>query len=60
MQRNTLIFLNTRKKKKKALNTRKKMDLNEFWIHVNWELVNSKYLVFYCFHYSNIDMFKSH
>ena len=34
------------------------MDLNEFQIHVNWEIVTIKYLVFF-FHYSTIDMNKS-
>ena len=34
------------------------MDLNEFQIHVNWEIVTIKYLVFF-FHYSTIDMSKS-
>ena len=56
-------YLNGLKKWKplqiRQLYIQEKIDLNEFQIHVNWEIVNIKYLVF-LFHSSNIDMSKGH
>ena len=56
-------YLNGLKKRKplqiKQLEIQENIDLNEFQIHVNWEIVNIKYLVFF-FRYSTIDMSKSH
>ena len=55
-------YLNGLKKRKplqiKQLEIQENIDLNEFQIHVNWEIVNIKYLVFF-FRYSTIDMPKS-
>ena len=57
-------YLNGLKKRKplqiKQLEIQENVDLNEFQIHVNWEIVNIKYLVFFFFCYSTIDMSKSH
>ena len=56
-------YLNGLKKRKplqiKQLEIQENINLNEFQIHVNWEVVNIKYLVSF-FHYSTIDIFKSH
>ena len=56
-------YLNGLKKRKplqiKQLEIQENINLNEFQIHVNWEVVNIKYLVSF-FHYSTIDMSKSH
>ena len=56
-------YLNGLKKRKplqiKHLEIQENIDLNEFQIHVNWEIVNIKYLVLF-FLYSTIDMSKSH
>ena len=56
-------YLNGLKKRKplqiKPLEIQENIDLNEFQIHVNWEIVNIKYLVFFVC-YSTIDMCKSH
>ena len=45
-------YLNGLKKRKplqiKPLEIQENIDLNEFHIHVNWEIVNIKYLVFFC------------
>ena len=44
-------YLNGLKKRKplqiKQLEIQENIDLNEFQIHVNWEIVNIKYLVFF-------------
>ena len=44
-------YLNGLKKRKplqiKQLEIQENVDLNEFQIHVNWEIVNIKYLVFF-------------
>ena len=58
-------YLNGLKKRKplqiEQLEIQENIDLNEFQIHVNWEIVNIKYLVFFFFFcYSTIDMSKSH
>ena len=57
-------YLNGLKKRKllqiKQLEIQENIDLNEFQIHVNWEIVNIKYLVFMFVCYSNIDISKSH
>ena len=46
-------YLNGLKKRKplqiKQLEIQENIDLNEFQIHVNWEIVNIKYLVFFFF-----------
>ena len=56
-------YFNGLKKRKplqiKQLEIQENINLNEFQIHVNWEVVNIKYLVSF-FHYSTIDMSKSH
>ena len=44
-------YLNGLKKRKplqiKQLEIQENVDLNEFQIHVNWEIVNIKYIVFF-------------
>ena len=56
-------YLNGLKKRKplqiKQLEIQENIDQNEFQIHMNWEIVNIKYLVFF-FNYSTIDISKSH
>ena len=56
-------YFNGLKKRKplqiKQLEIQENINLNEFQSHVNWEVVNIKYLVSF-FHYSTIDMSKSH
>ena len=56
-------YFNGLKKRKplqiKQLEIQENINLNEFQIHVTWEVVNIKYLVSF-FHYSTIDMSKSH
>ena len=57
-------YFNGLKKRKplqiKQLEIQENIDLNEFQIHVNWEIVNIKYLVFMFVCYFNIDISKSH
>ena len=57
-------YLNGLKKRKplqiRQLYIQEKIDLNEFQIHVNWEIVNIKYLGFFFSLYSTIDMSRSH